>query len=425
MRILMLAPRCPYPPNRGDTVRSWPVLNGLAERHELWLACVDTVEPRPADLDHVRQRCREVAVFTRPAWRCLARGVLSALTGASVTAGYYEDPRLIRTLHDWCQRTHFDALLTYSSSIARAAQAVPTQRRVLDLCDVDSAKWATYARRSGWPLAWLYRLESLRVAHLEHETARRHDLCLVVNDRERRKLMHVVPQAHAEILPTTVDLTEYAPPADAPQPPAEPVVGMVGSMFYPPNVRAVNWFGRYVWPRVRQSVPAARWLIVGSRPNRQVQRWAREPGVTVTGFVPDVRPHLHSMRVFASAVDGDLGVQSKLIVAMAAGRAAVVTPDTAAGIVYDDPPPFLIAGAPAGFAEAVVRLLRDDAQARAVGRRARAVAEANYSAARQVPRVEHWLGGRSETTPHVDRSAAAGQEVQPAAPALAGKDAHP
>jgi glycosyltransferase involved in cell wall biosynthesis len=227
------------------------------------------------------------------------------------------------------------------------------------------------------------------VARLEARAAQTHDLTLLVNERERRKLAGRLAHVPCAVLPTAVALNDYASLPSTPAP--EPVVSMIGSMFYPPNVRAVRWFGRYVWPRVRAAVPAARWLIVGANPNRAVRAWARAPGVTVTGYVPDVRPYLAQTRVFVNAVDGDIGVQSKLVVALAAARPAVVTPDSAAGLVYRDPPPFLIAGAPGGFADAVIRLLRDAAAAQRLAERARAVAREQYDATEHVRRVEGWL----------------------------------
>jgi sugar transferase (PEP-CTERM/EpsH1 system associated) len=430
----MLTPRFPYPPDRGDTVRSWGALEGLARGHEVWLACLDHRHPTPEHLEHVRQRCREVAVLVRSELRRRCRGVLGLLTGASLTEGYFADRRVARTLRRWSQTVRFDALITYSSSIGPLAldwlaavsegdAARRPGRLLLDMGDVDSVKWETYGRRRGaqswsfappWLLRWLYRLEARRVAELETRVAQAHDLCLLVNERERRKLARRVPNIRTGVLPTAVQMDEYT---GGPGLPSEPVVGMLGSMFYPPNVRAVNWFGRWVWPLVQREVPGARWLIVGSRPTRAVRRWQRCPGVTVTGYVPDVRPHLYSMRVFVNPVDGDLGVQSKLVVAMAAGRAAVVSPDAAAGICYDDPPPFLIARSAPAFADAVVRLLRDDAQARALGARARAVAAASYSAADQLQRIERWLS--PEPAGQVRALPAAGQvdHSQPCLPA--------
>lgn len=385
----MLTPRWPYPPDRGDTLRSWHVLQALADRHEVWLAAVDRAAPTAENRAPVERVCRQAVALPMIGAAALARGVGSLLAGRSLTAGYFGDARLPRLIGCWQREVRFDTLWTYSSAMVPVAVAVDAPRRIVDLGDVDSAKWALYATRSLPPKRWLYLLEAARVAALEAHAVATHDLCLLVNERERHKLLTRLPDARTGVLPTVVDLAEYA---DVPVgPPAGPVIGMIGSMFYPPNVRAVNWFGRWVWPLVQREVPAAQWWIVGSRPTRAVQRWAAKPGVTVTGYVPDVRPYLAAMRVLVNAVEGDLGVQSKLIVAMAAARAAVVTPDAAAGIDYDDPPPFHIARSAPAFADAVVQLLRDDAAARRLAIRARAVAEANYGVGGQVRRIATFL----------------------------------
>jgi sugar transferase (PEP-CTERM/EpsH1 system associated) len=396
MRILMITPRFPYPADRGDTVRTWAVFRGLAERHDVWLASVDRAAPHPESLQHVRALCRDVAVFARGPLPSLARGALAALLGESFTEGYFHDARLARTVRDWCARHDFDAVLTCSTAVAPAARHAPARRRVLDMCDVDSAKWLTYAKRSALPHRAFYRREARQVALLESRTARTYHVTLLANERERQKFAVRNSDVTAGVLPTVVDLAEFKTAAPLPQ---DPVVGMIGSMFYPPNVRAVNWFGRYVWPEVKRALPAAQWLIVGRRPARSVRQWSRLPGVTVTGYVPDVRPFLDQTRCIVNAVDNDLGVQSKLVVAMAAGRPAVVTPKAAGGLVYDDPPPFVVVGSPRAFAEAVVRVLRDDAFARGLATRARAVAEAHYGPEQVVRRMEYWLGVTDDAPP--------------------------
>jgi glycosyltransferase involved in cell wall biosynthesis len=227
---------------------------------------------------------------------------------------------------------------------------------------------------------------------------RAHDVTLVVNDRERNKLpLDLV--GRSAVVRTGVDLSGYqaSEGATVATLPAEPVVGMLGSMSYAPNVRAVRWFGRHVWPLVQRSVPEARWLIVGRDPVRSVRRQARRAGVTVTGFVDDVRAYLAAMRVYVCPIREPIGVQTKLIEALAAARPAVVTPQAAGGIEYDDPPPFLVAGSPREFADAVVRLLRDVSAAAALGGRARAMACAKYAAEEQWRQVENWLMGQPGT----------------------------
>jgi len=391
----MLTPRFPYPPERGDTLRSWGVLCALAARNEVWLAALDRRRPTAEHVAKVRALCRDVAVFTRWEGSALLRGGLALLTGHSLTSGYHGDPRLLATIRRWQDTVGFDVLWTYSSALAPAAATlagIAGLRRVLDLGDVDSAKWEAYAQRGLPPLRWLYHLEARRVARLEAEAVAAADICLLVNRRECDKLRRRLPDAPTGVLPTAIDVQQFAaPPGAELAPPRRPIVGMVGSMFYPPNVRAVNWFGRWVWPLVRRELPDAQWWIVGNRPVRAVRRWARQPGVLVTGYVSDVRPYLAQMRVFVNAVEGDIGVQSKLVVALASGRAAVVTPDVAAGIDYDDPPPFLIARSAPAFAEAVIRLLRDEPLARSLSGRARAAALARYGLAGQIELVERWL----------------------------------
>lgn len=396
MRILMLTPRFPYPPDRGDRLRSWQVLESLAARHDVWLACVERQAPPPAALQHVRQHCRDVAVFVRSGWQSLLAGVRSVIAGRSLTEGYFGDARLAAVIDHWSHSVSFEVAFTYSSGLAPYSVTMPAARRVLDLCDVDSAKWRTYARQSIPLLRWGYALEAARVRRLEARAAQAHDLTLVVNARERHKLRRIAPHAETGILPTTVALPAVA---NKPEVPAAPIVGFVGCMTYPPNVRAVTWFAQHVWPRVRAAIPAAQWLIVGGPVAPRVRRLCKLPGVTVTGYVADAHTFLRQMRVFVNPVRGDLGVQSKLLVAMATGRAAVVTPDAAGGIDHSDPPPFLIARTPVQFTDAVVRLLRDDAQVAHLAERAVQTIAAQYTPAPHMRRLEAWLSGARQPEP--------------------------
>ena len=395
MKILMLIHRFPYPPVRGDCIRSWGEVEFLSRQHDVWLACVDRVAPWPVHVARARRCCRDVAVVVRAERASLVHGAASLLLGHSVSEGYFYDKRLAAVLRRWDRTVGFDAILTFSPAMAPYAALVRAKRRVLDMNDVESDRWLSYAERSVPPLSWLYALEAWRLEKAETGWVRGHDISLLVNDCERSKLPAELRERTA-VVRTGVDLTRYDVRRDGAGQvtvPREPVVGFLGSMAYPPNVRAVNWFGQSVWPQIKRSVPEARWLIVGRRPTRAVRGWARQPGVTVTGYVEDVRPLLRAMRVFVCPVREQIGVQTKLIEALAAARAAVVTPAVAAGIDCDDPPPFMVAASPGEFAEAVVRLLRDEAQARALALRARTVAEANYSAEDQVRRIEHWLEG--------------------------------
>lgn len=389
MKLLMITHRFPFPPTRGDCIRAWGELEHLARRHDVWLACVDRAAPAAEHIKIVRAICRDVKIVVRSGMGCLLTGGLSLLCGGSLTEGYFRDVRLRRTLEQWSDRIGFDAVLTFSSAMAPYSDLVKAERFVLDMNDVDSLKWQSFAERSVIPLGWLYSWEAKRLADLEARAARDHDVCLLVNERERRKLVDLVDAQCTEVVRTGFDLSRYERAGTDHQ--SAPIVGMIGSMSYAPNVRSINWFGRYVWPIVKQGEPRAEWLIVGSRPTRSVRRWARLPGVSVTGFVEDIRPHLRSMRVVANAVAEEIGVQTKLIETLAIGKPAVVTPAAAEGIDYGAEPPFLIAETPEEFAASVLRMFRDGELATRLGRRSRMVAETNYRVEEQVELIERCL----------------------------------
>lgn len=388
MRILMLTPRFPYPPDRGDTLRTWEMLAYLAARHEVWLASLNPHDPGAQARRIVADACHTVAVRARGRMASMLSGAVSLLGGRSFTQGYFGLAALGRVVREWASRVEFDAVLACSSAMAPLSDCVPA-RRVLDMCDVDSHKWRSYQRRGRPLLRPIFGLESRRVRELERRAAAGHDVTLLVNQRERRKLLAFARPRRCELLRTCIRPIEN----DSAARPEHPVVGTLGSMFYPPNVRAVEWFAQRVWPRVRAAVRGAEWRVVGSRPTRRVRRLGKLPGVVVTGFVPDAAAELSGFRVFANPVSDALGVQSKLLCALAAGCAAVVTRNTAAGIDYPGEAPFLIADEPRAFADAVILLLRDEQLASRLAAEGRRVIEQNYRCETQFPELERWLVG--------------------------------
>jgi len=358
---------------------------------------VDEKSAAPEHLQAVRRKLRGVAVYSSGIIARICCGTRWLLAGKSFTEGYFHNRKLLETLRHWSSQVMFDAILTYSSAMAPAAEVVCAARRVLDLNDVDSDKWNLYAQKRSWPLSLPYRLEALRVASLEARAVRGHDVCLVVNQREKRKLLGTLPGTPCVVVHTGLELSDYAEP-DATCQPAQPIFGFVGSLHYSPNVEAVEWFGERIWPLILRLIPQARWWIVGRNPGRRVRRWSRCPGVTLASDVPDVRPYLSAMRVFVDPVATALGVQTKLLMALAAGRPAVVRSATAAGLEYEEPAPFLVGDSPEEFAAAAVRLARDDRLWQQLSNRARATAAQFYSARRQVELIERCLAGRIENS---------------------------
>jgi len=264
-----------------------------------------------------------------------------------------------------------DVVLAYCSGMARFAVQPPLSAfpLVLDLVDVDSAKWAALAASASWPKRWVFAREARCLAPFEREAAASAYATIVVNDRERDALRELAPTASVLVLPNGVDaahLHAQSPPVE------EPRVVFCGVMNYAPNVEGVLWFARTVWPLVRAKRPDAAFAIVGSHPTAAVRRLASdELGIAVTGTVSDVRRYLWSAAVAVTPLMTARGVQNKVLEAVAAGLPTVTTSPVFRGLPGDVRLACRVADAPEEFAHETLSLLSlMPAERRAIAQRA-------------------------------------------------------
>lgn len=362
--LLFLAHRIPYPPNKGDKIRSFHLLRHLATRYRVHLgAFVDD----PDDWQHARTLetwCTEVKLLPLAPRRAKLASLTGLLTGEALTLPYYRNRELAR----WAAARAAEGTVTrgvaYSSAMA---QFMPRTlaRRVVDMVDVDSDKWTQYAATQRWPLSWIYAREGRKLATWEARVAADFDATLLVSHDEAELLRQRAPAACARIgaFENGVDAEYFSPARDYPNPYATDTLNVVftGAMDYWPNIDAVTWFAERVFPAVRAAVPAAQFTIVGSRPPEAVRGLARQPGVSVTGGVPDVRPYLAHAACVVAPLRIARGVQNKVLEAMAMARPVVVTPQAAEGIRAADGHDFQRADDETAFAAAVVAALRTGA----------------------------------------------------------------
>jgi sugar transferase (PEP-CTERM/EpsH1 system associated) len=209
-------------------------------------------------------------------------------------------------------------------------------RRVIDFVDVDSQKWTEYAQRQSWPLSWVYAREGRTLLRFEREMARSMDASVFVSPAEARLFASLAPESAGKLhaINNGVDTDYFSPEKSYENPfPAgtRPLV-FTGAMDYWPNIDAVDFFARSVLPPVRESFPDAAFWIVGSNPSKPVLDLASQPGVTVTGRVPDVRPYLAHARAVVAPLRIARGIQNKVLEAMAMAKTVVATPQAAEGI---------------------------------------------------------------------------------------------
>ncbi|MDX6749968.1 TIGR03087 family PEP-CTERM/XrtA system glycosyltransferase [Geminicoccaceae bacterium 1502E] len=373
--ILFLAHRLPFPPDKGDKIRSWHLLRHLAARHRVRLgAFVDA----PEDWAHrtaLEEICAEV--FLRPlsrrqlAWRA-GRALVE---GRPLTVAAYADPAMRR----WAGRklaSGTDLVFAFSGAMAQFFGHA-RQPRILDLVDCDSEKWRALAKSSSWPRSALWRREARLLLAWERRAAAASSRTLLVTEAERRLFLERAPEAACStgVLGNGVDAAFFDPASSLPDPwPADgrPRLVFTGLMDYPPNVEAVEWLARRVLPALRREMarPVC-FAIVGARPVPRVMALAADPQVLVTGRVPDVRPWLRWADLAVAPLRVARGVQNKVLEAMAMGKAVVCSPEARTGIEARPGDEIVEAEGAAGFTAAIRRLLGDSGQAEEIGVRAR------------------------------------------------------
>ena len=371
--VLFLVHRMPYPPNKGDKVRSFHLLKHLAARHRVFLGTFIDDPDDERHLGAVRAFCADVHA---PRLNPLAARVAS-LTGLlgtqALTLRYYQQASMARWVQGVVARQAVDCTLVFSSSMAQ--YALPGGGPLLlDLVDVDSAKWTAYAPDHGWPMSWLYRREGRTLLACEREAAARADHTFLATEKEAGLFRSLAPESAARVseLSNGVDAHYFQPQAERASPFAADEVPIVftGAMDYWPNVDAVCWFAAEMLPRLRERHPTLRFHIVGRSPAPAVRALASE-AVHVSGTVPDVRPYLQHAAVVVAPLRLARGIQNKVLEAMAMAR-PVVAAATCVEAITAQPGQHLLAAADAdAFVQAIDGLLADPAQAGEIGRAGR------------------------------------------------------
>lgn len=373
-RILYISHCVPFPPDKGERIRAYQQIKALAGKYEVTLVCLNKQKGHP-DLAALHALCREVHAF--PAGQCkgLVRGTWASLTGGSVTEGYFRNPLLIRKLQALSEQGHFDLVFGYSSSVLPYVLSVPARFRVMDLVDMDSMKWQRYAEGANALMGLLYRRESQRVAGLETRAIRTCHVTMCVSQAEA--MVAPVKNAKLQVIENGVDCEYFRPCEDGPG--FSKSIVFCGSMDYRPNVEAVCWFARNVWPGLKAEFSNLQFVIVGRNPVRLVRRLANRDGITVTGEVRDVRSYLSSACVAVAPLLTARGVQNKVLEAMAMAKPVIASGPALEGLDVEIGSDVLQADSPEQWHGAVSLLLRDTQIARTLGTNARLTVQQKYS----------------------------------------------
>lgn len=374
--ILFLAHRMPFPPDRGDKIRSHHVLKALTELAPVHVGCfAETAADRAAEAE-LRALAASYCLPMRRKPLALA-GFVALMRREPVSLTAFRD----EVLADWVATTlrerPIDTIYVFSGQMGQYVPADWGGRLVVDLVDVDSAKFEAYAARRGGPRGWIDGREGKLLRAVEASLAVRADHTLLVSDAEAELLRSRLPAgtcANVSALGNGVDAELFDPARVAPQPELACLgrhIVFTGQMDYAPNVEAARRAIERLMPRIRQRHPAARFHVVGRAPVPELRALDGVNGARVWGEVADVRPFLAAADLVLAPLAIARGVQNKVLEAMAMARPVVLSSEAATGIPGADGKHFAVGASDDALVGHVLTLLDEPAKARRMGDAAR------------------------------------------------------
>jgi sugar transferase (PEP-CTERM/EpsH1 system associated) len=388
VKIFFVCHRFPYPPVRGGKIRPFHIIRHLGSRGEVTVASLTRSPEELRAGAGLAAHCQRIISRSvgpvEAGWRMISR--LPTTTPSSF--GYFQSPSLARTIRQELAGGRYDLVFAHCSSAAPYVEHVRGPVKVLDFGDMDSDKWAMYARRRPFPLSAGYWLESVKVRRQERGLARSFDLCTCTTAGELESLQALGSARRTGWFPNGVD-SDFFRPAEEPCDPD--LVCFSGRMDYFPNQQAVQLFCARILPLVRAQRPAVKFLVVGAEPPSAIRRLQNLRGVTVTGTVPDVRPYVRRAAVSVAPLDIARGTQNKILESMAMGVPVVCSPLAARGVDAVPGEHLLTASAPEEFAARVVGLLGEPAKRAAFAIRARERVVSHHSWVSSLRRLDGLL----------------------------------
>lgn len=362
-KLLYLVHRIPFPPNKGDKIRSFHFLKALAAEYEIYLGTFIDDPDDKAYVDSLKTYCKEVfCVDLQPKLAKLA-SLRGFVNNEALSLPYYRN----QSLQDWVDNTiatqAIELALIFSSPMAQYLTQHSHVRLVADYVDVDSDKWLQYAKSKNWPASWVYRREAEKLLRYEQSAAERSAATLFVSAQEAGLFKQLSPSLVDKIdyVNNGVDIDFFDPSLSYQSPFAstEKAIVFTGAMDYWANVDAVVWFAQQVLPLIKVQKTDTRFYIVGSKPAKQVLQLADADGaVIVTGRVEDVRHYVSHAAVVVAPLRIARGIQNKVLEAMAMAKPVVVTSAAMEGIVMNTNIQVSVTDEPGEFAKCVVNYLQ-------------------------------------------------------------------
>jgi sugar transferase (PEP-CTERM/EpsH1 system associated) len=361
--LLFICHRIPFPPNKGDKIRSFNILKQLSANYDIHLA---SLIDDPHDWQYqqdLQKLCATLELKSLHPLLGKIKGLVSFLRNRPISLPYFYN----RSLHLWIKKTiakqQIKKVFIYSSAMAQYVEANTDLTRIADYVDVDSDKWRQYANQSDSALSrFVFNWEARTLENYERKIARDFEGVAFVSNEEadffRKNVLKTESQEKIFAFPNGVDLGYFSDQTGSINPLEDSsYIVFTGAMDYKANVESVIWFCEHVWPLLVTKKPQLKLAIVGGNPTEDVKALATQHGVIVTGRVEDIRPYIQYSELAIAPIQIARGIQNKVLEGMAMGKAMVMSAMAAEGIKLPENQQAYVQDKPEKFLQGILHLL--------------------------------------------------------------------
>jgi sugar transferase (PEP-CTERM/EpsH1 system associated) len=378
LKIVIVAPRFPYPLDKGDRLTIFHMLRHFSRNHRLTLVCFLESGQDEAWVEKISPFCEKVVTIPHSKARAVANCALGVGGRNPLQVNYFSDARLRRAVTEIIEEDKPDILYAHTIRMGQYIEPYRNLPRVLAMQISMTLNYRRLAeQRQSLPMKLFHTLEYRKVRDYEGTYASQFDRVLLISPHDLAAIERDRPEGNVFFSPHGVDFEYFTASPDAQA--DFPSIIFTGNMAYAPNVDAANYFYHEIWPLIRQEVPGIRWRIVGADPSPSIQAMAADDDIEVTGRVPDLREYLQRATLAIDPLRVGAGLQNKVLEGMSMGLPMVITPIANEGINAVPGVNIAVEEAPEQFARAVVELTRDDSSRERMGRAARQFIVDNWS----------------------------------------------
>lgn len=320
MKIFVLLSRVPFPLDKGDKLRAYHLLAALNERHHVVLCCLADNKPGDAAILETRKICSELHVFRLSRFRILINLAFSVFSRKPAQVMYfYQRPvhRKITALIEAAAPDHIYCQLI------RTAEYVKNEHnfiKTIDYQDALSKGMDRRAEKAPWPVREIFASERRKLIAYENIIFEYFEAKTIISEEDRRYIYHPERKDIA-IITNGIDTDFFRRSQDlneaGPAPTIQYDLVFTGNMSYPPNIETAEYIVQRVLPLLRKQIPGVTLLLAGSSPSRRVKALVATEGITVSGWMDDIRDAYRSGKVFFAPMQIGTGLQNKLLEAMA------------------------------------------------------------------------------------------------------------